>query len=50
MLLIWQGKGHTAYPKTDCITAAVDAYLIDLTAALRRADLPCVIARQRVLR
>jgi pimeloyl-ACP methyl ester carboxylesterase len=32
VLLIWQGDGHTAYPKTDCITAAVDAYLIDLTA------------------
>ena len=31
VLLIWQGDGHTAYPKTDCITAAVDAYLIDLT-------------------
>ncbi|GAA3161155.1 alpha/beta hydrolase [Blastococcus jejuensis] len=32
VLLIWQGDGHTAYPKTDCITAAVNAYLIDLTA------------------
>jgi pimeloyl-ACP methyl ester carboxylesterase len=31
VLLVWQGDGHTAYPKTDCITAAVDAYLIDLT-------------------
>jgi pimeloyl-ACP methyl ester carboxylesterase len=31
VLLIWQGNGHTAYPKTDCITAAVDAYLIELT-------------------
>jgi pimeloyl-ACP methyl ester carboxylesterase len=31
VLLIWQGDGHTAYPKTDCITAAVNAYLIDLT-------------------
>ena len=31
VLLIWQGNGHTAYPKTDCVTAAVDAYLIDLT-------------------
>jgi len=29
-LLIWQGNGHTAYPKTDCITAAVDNYLINL--------------------
>ena len=31
VLLIWQGNGHTAYPKTDCITTAVNAYLIDLT-------------------
>jgi pimeloyl-ACP methyl ester carboxylesterase len=30
VLLTWQGNGHTAYPKTDCVTAAVDAYLIDL--------------------
>ncbi|WP_336033234.1 alpha/beta hydrolase [Geodermatophilus sp. FMUSA9-8] len=30
-LLVWQGQGHTAYPKTDCISAAVNAYLIDLT-------------------
>jgi pimeloyl-ACP methyl ester carboxylesterase len=29
-LLIWQGQGHTAYPKTDCITAAVNTYLIEL--------------------
>jgi pimeloyl-ACP methyl ester carboxylesterase len=32
VLLTWQGSGHTAYPKTDCVTAAVDAYLIDRTA------------------
>jgi pimeloyl-ACP methyl ester carboxylesterase len=31
VLLTWQGSGHTAYPKTACVTAAVDAYLIDLT-------------------
>jgi len=31
VLLTWQGTGHTAYPKTDCVTAAVNAYLIDLT-------------------
>ncbi len=31
VLLIWQGNGHTAYPKTDCVTAAVNAYLIELT-------------------
>lgn len=34
VLLTWQGQGHTAYPKTDCVTAAVNAYLIDLTAPL----------------
>jgi pimeloyl-ACP methyl ester carboxylesterase len=34
VLLTWQGQGHTAYPKTDCVTAAVDAYLIDLTVPL----------------
>lgn len=31
VLLIWQGAGHTAYPKTECITTAVNQYLIDLT-------------------
>jgi pimeloyl-ACP methyl ester carboxylesterase len=31
VLLTWQGNGHTAYPKTECVTAAVNAYLIDLT-------------------
>lgn len=30
VLLTWQGSGHTAYPKNDCVTAAVNAYLIDL--------------------
>jgi pimeloyl-ACP methyl ester carboxylesterase len=32
VLLTWQGQGHTAYPKTDCVTASVDAYLINLVA------------------
>jgi len=31
-LLVWQGEGHTAYPKTTCVTDAVNAYLIDLKA------------------
>jgi pimeloyl-ACP methyl ester carboxylesterase len=31
VLLVWQGNGHTAYPKSDCITTAVNAYLIELT-------------------
>jgi pimeloyl-ACP methyl ester carboxylesterase len=30
-LLTWQGQGHTSYPKTQCVTAAVDAYLVNLT-------------------
>jgi pimeloyl-ACP methyl ester carboxylesterase len=30
-LLTWEGESHTAYPKSRCVTAAVDAYLIDLT-------------------
>jgi pimeloyl-ACP methyl ester carboxylesterase len=29
-LLVWDGDGHTAYPKTSCVTNDVDAYLIDL--------------------
>jgi len=29
-LLTWQGEGHTAYPKTTCVTSAVDAYLVNL--------------------
>lgn len=29
-LLTWQGAGHTAYPKTDCVIDAVDRYLIEL--------------------
>jgi pimeloyl-ACP methyl ester carboxylesterase len=30
-VLTWEGEGHTAYPKSACITAAINAYLIDLT-------------------
>ncbi len=29
-VLTWEGEGHTAYPNTACITAAVNGYLIDL--------------------
>jgi len=29
-VLTWDGEGHTAYPETPCISAAVNAYLIDL--------------------
>ncbi|MBA3338885.1 MAG: alpha/beta fold hydrolase [Geodermatophilaceae bacterium] len=31
VLLTWEGEGHTAFPKTDCITNAVVGYLVDLT-------------------
>jgi pimeloyl-ACP methyl ester carboxylesterase len=34
VLLTWQGRTHGAYPKTPCITNAVDAYLIDLKAPM----------------
>ncbi|SFL08332.1 alpha/beta hydrolase [Geodermatophilus ruber] len=30
VLLTWQGQGHTAYPRDECVTAAVNSYLIDL--------------------
>ncbi|WNV73948.1 alpha/beta hydrolase [Geodermatophilus sp. DSM 44513] len=30
VLLTWEGRGHTAYPKTECVTAAVNTYLIEL--------------------
>ncbi|GIF05928.1 alpha/beta hydrolase [Actinoplanes siamensis] len=29
-VLTWEGEGHTAYPSTECVTRAVDGYLIDL--------------------
>jgi pimeloyl-ACP methyl ester carboxylesterase len=38
-VLTWEGEGHTAYPSTPCIVAAVDAYLIDLTVP--KAGLRC---------
>jgi pimeloyl-ACP methyl ester carboxylesterase len=31
VVLTWEGEGHTAYPGTECVNAAVDAYLVDLT-------------------
>jgi hypothetical protein len=30
VVLTWQGEGHTAYPQTRCVTAAVDGYLVAL--------------------
>jgi pimeloyl-ACP methyl ester carboxylesterase len=34
VLLTWQNAGHTAYPKTRCITDVVNNYLVDLTAPM----------------
>jgi pimeloyl-ACP methyl ester carboxylesterase len=31
VVLTYEGEGHTAYPGSDCVTEAVDAYLIELT-------------------
>jgi TAP-like protein len=39
-LLVWQGEGHTAYPKTTCVTNAVDNYLINLTLPAVGATCP----------
>ena len=39
VLLTWEGEGHTAYPKTSCVTKAVDAYLLRLEAPVD--DLTC---------
>jgi pimeloyl-ACP methyl ester carboxylesterase len=30
VVLTWQGEGHTAYPQTRCVNAAVGHYLVDL--------------------
>ena len=34
VLLTWQGREHGAYPKSECVTAAVNSYLIDLKAPM----------------
>jgi pimeloyl-ACP methyl ester carboxylesterase len=39
-LLVWQGDGHTAYPKTTCVTNDVDSYLINLTLPAVGATCP----------
>ncbi|ABK51842.1 tripeptidyl-peptidase B [Acidothermus cellulolyticus 11B] len=39
-LLVWNGEGHTAYPKTTCVTDYVDAYLIDLRLPPAGASCP----------
>jgi pimeloyl-ACP methyl ester carboxylesterase len=39
-LLVWEGDGHTAYPKTSCVTNDVDNYLINLTLPATGATCP----------
>jgi pimeloyl-ACP methyl ester carboxylesterase len=39
VLLTWDGEGHTAYPKTKCVTTAVDDYLLQEKAP--KDDLTC---------
>jgi len=39
-VLTWEGDGHTAYPQTSCIRAAVDAYLISLEVPPRWTTCP----------
>jgi pimeloyl-ACP methyl ester carboxylesterase len=40
VLLTWDGSEHTAYPKTDCVTGAVNAYLIDLVVPAEGTTCP----------
>ncbi|MDQ6937312.1 MAG: alpha/beta hydrolase [Actinomycetota bacterium] len=40
VLLTWNGDGHTAFPKTPCITRAVESYLIDLSVPAPAATCP----------
>jgi pimeloyl-ACP methyl ester carboxylesterase len=40
VLLTWQGLGHTAYPKNDCVNGAVNAYLVDLTVPAEGTTCP----------
>lgn len=40
VLLTWDGDGHTAYPKTPCISGAVNAYLISATVPAANATCP----------
>jgi pimeloyl-ACP methyl ester carboxylesterase len=39
-LLTWDGEGHTAYPKTGCVTRAVDAYLVSVRAPQKGTSCP----------
>jgi len=37
---VWEGDGHTAYPKTTCVTNDVDNYLINLKAPAPESSCP----------
>jgi pimeloyl-ACP methyl ester carboxylesterase len=39
-LLTWNGEGHTAYPKTGCVTRAVNTYLFTVRTPSRGASCP----------
>jgi pimeloyl-ACP methyl ester carboxylesterase len=34
LLLVWQGQGHTSYPRNSCVISAVNDYLINLKPPL----------------
>jgi pimeloyl-ACP methyl ester carboxylesterase len=40
VVLTWDGEGHTAYPQTRCVVAAVDAYLLALQVPSARRTCP----------
>lgn len=40
VVLRWDGEGHTAYPKTSCITSKVDSYLITAKPPAAGASCP----------
>jgi hypothetical protein len=40
VVLAWEGEGHTAYPETRCIAAAVNKYLISLEPPRNNTSCP----------
>ena len=40
VVLAWEGEGHTAYPETRCVTAAVNKYLINLEPPRHQTTCP----------
>ena len=47
VVLTWEGDGHTAFPKTDCVNEAVSRYLIDLEAPADGTICPAADAERR---